>query len=459
MESRSVLVVKQGEALCHTKKGIDFQYLLKQSFSGHRLLQHSSSLPFRQEGPPPVLIVIWPCSLMQDPVQVIRRVHCKWMHTPILGLFCNQGIGSGDVTSLLKNGLDDYLSCPFGEVDFLPRIQRFFKTKNQGNTGVAIRFKTLVGESRAFLDVLESIPLFASINATLLLLGETGTGKELFARAIHMEGPRREMPFVPVNCGAIPDHLFENEFFGHEKGAFTDAATAENGFLVEAEGGTLFLDEVDALSLSAQVKLLRFLQDQEYRPLGGGATRTANVRIIAATNKNLQWEVKAKRFREDMYYRLNPLSLTLPPLRDRLEDIPVLAEHFLNKFKNRYSLKPHLLSSCAIQKLMAYDWPGNIRELEGTIHRSYVLSSAPIIRPENIDLPFVYVETPSLNISFREAKTQAIEQFERRYLVNLLAENNGNITLSAKNAGKDRRSLQRLLLKYDLRKRIFQSQI
>jgi DNA-binding NtrC family response regulator len=314
-----------------------------------------------------------------------------------------------------------------------------------------------VGESACFLRVIEKISPLARSEATVLILGETGTGKELFARAIHYHSPRKGKPFIPVNCGALPDHLVENELFGHTKGAFTDASSAEKGLLAEAEGGTLFLDEIDTLSASAQVKLLRFLQDREYRPLGSAKSRIADVRIIAATNADLRQQVQAKRFREDLYYRLKILSLSLPPLRERVEDIPLLATHFLTRYGSQYGQGSVRLSSGALQKLRAYPWPGNVRELEGVIQQAVILASSSTLRPDDLDLPSPYPSRVSEGDSFREAKTQAIGQFERAYLIDLLATHEGNVTRAAKSAGKERRAFQRLLQKYDLNRCAFQT--
>ncbi|KAA0242848.1 MAG: sigma-54-dependent Fis family transcriptional regulator [Candidatus Brocadia sp. AMX2] len=233
--------------------------------------------------------------------------------------------------------------------------------------------------------MIEKIPSLAWSDATVMIYGETGTGKELIARAIHYNSHRHGKPFIPVNCGALPDHLIENELFGHAKGAFTDASTAEKGLIAEAEGGALFLDEVDTLSSSAQIKLLRFLQDKEYRHLGSSKSRGADVRVIAATNSNLWYLVETKRFREDLYYRLNVLSVTLPPLRERVSDIPLLAAHFLTRYakQNRRGLLH--LSGDAMQKLIHYPWSGNVRELEGVIQRAAVLCASSVLEPEDID--------------------------------------------------------------------------
>jgi DNA-binding NtrC family response regulator len=260
---------------------------------------------------------------------------------------------------------------------------------------------------------------------------------------------------VPFNSGALPDHIIENELFGHAKGAFTDASSAENGLIAEAEGGTLFLDEVDALSHAGQVKLLRFLQDGEYRPVGSSRTVNADVRVIAATNTDLAKRVKLKLFREDLFYRLNCLSLAIPPLRERLEDVAPLAAHFLERYAMQDGRPPRALSSHALEKLLAYSWPGNIRELESVITRSLTFSGAAILEPADIELPSVADEPLPRARSLRDAKSKTVQAFERGFLASLLAKYQGNVTHAAKAAGKERRAFQRLLKKHNLNRQSF----
>jgi len=337
------------------------------------------------------------------------------------------------------------------------------------------RFGLLIGGSKQFVDVVERIPLLSACDATVLISGETGTGKDLYARAIHYHGPRKGKPFVPVNCAALPDHLVENELFGHTKGAFTGAGHEHKGLLAEAEGGTLLLDEINSLNLSAQAKLLRFLHDREYRPLGSCKSRTVDVRIIAATNSDLKYLVQAKQFREDLYHRLNVLSVFIPPLRERIEDIAILAQHFVTVYSRQHGRTDLRLSSKASHKLLEYEWPGNVRELEAVIQRAVILSSSSILQRDDIDLPSEISEPWSETIgrgqgqgevvisppvseesSFHKKKIQIIEQFERAYLTNLLVAHQGNITKAAKSAKKERRSFQRLLRKHGLDRRAFQ---
>ncbi|HKT33933.1 MAG TPA: sigma-54 dependent transcriptional regulator [Nitrospira sp.] len=326
----------------------------------------------------------------------------------------------------------------------------------------------LIGTSKSFLQATGMIPILSASKSTVLISGETGTGKELFARAIHYCGDRRSKPFVPVNCAALPDHLIENELFGHSKGAFTGALLEKQGLLQEADGGTLFLDEINSLSLSVQSKLLRVLQDQEFRPLGSTKSKTINVKIIAATNTDLRYLVETRQFREDLFYRLNILSLSLPPLRDRKEDILLLANHSLKVYAKEFG-KPNLgLSPAAKAKLMCHAWPGNVRELQGVIQRAVAMVSGEILEVHDLDLPENQkpeLTSPTMALmsregicnhySFQDMKAKVIEEFERAYLMELLTSHQGNISKAARAAKKERRAFQRLLYKHGLDRRAF----
>lgn len=311
---------------------------------------------------------------------------------------------------------------------------------------LGLRF--LIGQSPAFLAAKAHITQVAQYDISVLLLGATGTGKELFARAIHYLSTRAHHPFIPVNCGAIPADLVENELFGHERGAFTGAAAAAAGLLQEADGGTLFLDEIDALPFLAQVKLLRFLQEKEYRPLGSTKTHHADVRVIAATNVSIAQAVQDGRFRQDLYYRLNVIAVTLPGLHDRKEDIPLLARHFLQKYAGEYRKSITTFSDAAMQQLLLYEWPGNVRELEHVVQRAVVLSQQEIISEESLRLPEALPVSSSQ--SFKDAKAKAVAQFERSYLVALLNAHQGNVAQAARAAKKHRRALWQLIAKYQI---------
>ena len=312
----------------------------------------------------------------------------------------------------------------------------------------------LLGRSTAFLRCLERIERYAACDAPVLFQGETGTGKELAARAVHYLGARRNTAFVPVNCGAIPEALIESELFGHVRGAFTDARAAHSGLIAQAQGGALFLDEIEALSARAQVALLRFLQSREYRPVGGRLVQGADVRIIAASNADLQAMAHAGQFRADLLFRLDVLSTHIPPLRERGEDIVLLARAFVDRFAREYGKAPLTLAAGAEAWVLAQPWPGNVRELENVVHRAVVLCDGHVL-----DLcPAAARETtadaepaPRLtDFAFREAKARAIAQFERSYITELLARSHGNLSLAARVAGKERSRFGRLVKKYGL---------
>jgi two-component system, NtrC family, response regulator GlrR len=328
--------------------------------------------------------------------------------------------------------------------------------------------KALIGTSKCFLQVTGLIPLLSSSRSTVLISGETGTGKELFARAVHYAGERKGKPFVPVNCAALPDHLIENELFGHSKGAFTGALGEKPGLLEEADGGTLFLDEINSLSMAVQSKLLRVLQDQEFRPLGSTKSKTINIKIIAATNVDLRSLVEARQFREDLFYRLNILSITIPPLRDRKEDILLLANHFLKIYGEEFRRAKLAIGQTGKAALLSHDWRGNVRELQAVIQRAVAMGSSEALEAHDLDLP--QAEKPEFtgptmtllsrgnmsdDSSFTSMKTKVIEEFERAYLIDLLSTHQGNISKAARAAKKERRAFQRLLRKHGLDRRTF----
>ena len=322
----------------------------------------------------------------------------------------------------------------------------------------------MLGKSQAIEAVRTQLQRYAACDVRVLVEGETGTGKEVAAREIHYASARRDLPFVPVNCGAIPDSLFENELFGHGRGAFTDAKAAQPGLVDHAEGGTLFLDEVDALSRKGQVALLRFLQDNEYRPVGGGAMRTSDARVIAATNACLARQVEAGSFRRDLQYRLNVLYLQLPPLRSRDGDVQLLAEHFLRAVAARLCGPAKRWSDAAMHALNAYAWPGNVRELNNVALRAYVSTETDTIGLGDLAVvesafggpqPGRRRRANESEIGFIAAKTRAIHQFERDYLSQLMQRARGNISAAARLSGTERRQLGKLLVKHGIEAKPF----
>ena len=328
--------------------------------------------------------------------------------------------------------------------------------------------RMLIGTSRCFLQVTGMIPLLSKSKSTVLISGETGTGKELFARAIHYCSERRGKPFVPLNCAALPDLLFENELFGHSRGAFTGALIDKPGLFHEANGGTLLFDEINSLSLAVQGKLLRVLQDQEFRPLGSTKSYKVDVKILAATNTDLRYLVETQQFREDLFHRLNVLSVVLPPLRDRKEDILLLANHFLKVYAKEFGKEAMVLGHSAKAKLISYAWSGNVRELDGVVHRAVAMASGELLEAQDLDVsgndrPESMGPTMTLlsrgpqlgESSFHDMKEKIIDEFEMTFLSELLSIHHGNISRAARAAKKDRRAFQRLMHKHGLSRLVF----
>jgi len=309
------------------------------------------------------------------------------------------------------------------------------------------------------LSALRLTAKFARYEVPALLEGESGTGKELFARALHYLGPRQARPFVPVNCGALPDTLIENELFGHVSGAYTGASGSMEGVVAQADGGTLFFDEIHCLSPKGQATLLRFAQDLHYRPLGASTPpRRANVRLVAATNRCLWTCVLEGRFREDLYYRLNVGYVRLPPLRERKQDIALLVEDMIAKLCKRYATGPRRFDGPSLAWLSDQPWKGNVRELENVVQRAFMLSDDPIIRIDPYCLAVSHEGTAAeMNHKtvFKEARQRALEAFEGDYLRRMLVMTGGNVTEAAQRAGKDRRVFGRLMKKYGIDRREF----
>lgn len=317
-----------------------------------------------------------------------------------------------------------------------------------------------IGQSEPVKNLIRVIDRVAKYDAPVLVTGETGTGKELVARGIHYESKRRDFPFVPVNCGALTDELLISELFGHEPGAFTDAKKHHTGLVEQASQGTLFLDEVDSLTLKAQSSLLRFLQDQEYRPLGSEKVLRSDVRIICATNRDLFRQVEKGNFREDLFYRLKILDVNTPSLRDRRKDIALLLNHFLVEISRKYGERKKVLHPLTEKWMInEYDWPGNVRELENYVHRIFILSKGKTIYvPEVLGLPLnlkmissqkLEKDTQQIGL-FQEEKAMHIIQFERDYLATLMQHASGNVSEAARIAGKERRALGKLLKKHGI---------
>lgn len=383
-------------------------------------------------------------------------------HSVPVPIFAILPPGDDPLSRVAIETVDDFLLSPVRPEELIRRIARIVGSQaddlNLAETALTaeIGLEQLIGRDPAFLRVVEQIKLFCAHDAPLLFNGETGTGKELCARVIHLLSKRHPAPFIPVDCGTLPDHLFENEIFGHTRGAYTDARSDQKGLVGLAEHGTLFLDEIDSLSLTAQSKVLRLLQEHTYRPLGSDKFRHADVRIIAATNRNLEFLVEQKAFRSDLYFRINVLRVHLPALRERRSDIPLLSRYFIDEISKGAAFPRKLLSQTAAHKLLQYEWPGNIRELHNVLQRAVLCSPGQQIAASAIELnqPTSVGDEHRLWESsgedFRSAKLRAIQCFERNYVKQMMDKHAGNVTRAALEAGKDRRAFGRLAKKYSI---------
>jgi two-component system, NtrC family, response regulator GlrR len=353
---------------------------------------------------------------------------------------------------LLRLGIDDFIIPPLNQLSVLPRLWRLMDTTTE-EEGLIQRLKEklglhqFVGKNPAFVEELQKIPVVAKYHVGVLISGETGTGKELIARAIHYLSPQGNKPFVPVHCGAIPAELAENELFGHEQGAFTGAHSRQLGLIQEANEGTIFFDDVDCLPLSVQMKLLRFLQEKEYRRLGSAQRQIARVRVLAASNTSLAAKVASGDFRQDLYYRLKIVTLHLPPLRQRPEDILPLAQHFLVKYATEFEKPVAGFSEAALQKLCVHNWPGNVRELENVIASAVILCNRSILTEQDLVLSH---NTQGIQESYQQAKKKVVEEFDKRYVQALLALHKGNISKAASAAQKNRRAFWAIVRKHNI---------
>jgi DNA-binding NtrC family response regulator len=352
----------------------------------------------------------------------------------------------------LRKGAYDYITKPFINEDILQTVRnalrvrelfrenRFLKRELQQR----YHFENIIGRSDALTKIFRVVEKISATSSSVLIHGESGTGKELIARAIHYNSPRADGPFIAINCGAIPENLLESELFGYVKGAFTGAQSNRQGMFKAADGGTLFLDEIGDLPMTLQVKLLRALQEREFTPLGSDKSVMFDARIIAATNKNLEEEITAHRFREDLYYRLSVINITLPSLRERREDIPLLVRHFIDKYSQQTGLPSKKISDEAMQRLINHEWRGNVRELQNAIERAVTLSDDQI---ETEHLPQKIRETPTA-IRDLTGQTLTLDELERRYIFDTLTRVNDDKAQAAELLGIDLSTLYRKLKRY-----------
>ncbi len=384
-----------------------------------------------------------------DGIEVLREVKKIAPETTVIMMTAYASVASS--VQAMKEGAYDYIVKPFDVQELTVLLKRIVEHQQLVNENILLRkrlteqyeYENIVGKSAPMQSVFELIGTVADTSATVLITGETGTGKELVARAIHTNSARRYSPFIAVSCSALPDTLLESELFGYEKGAFTGAERTKKGRFELAHSGTLFLDEIGDINMKTQVKLLRVLQERSFRRLGGSELIEVDVRLITATNRDLMKMVEQGTFRSDLYYRLNVVNIHLPPLRERREDIPLLVSHFLTKYNLEFNKKFERVRADALNMMLDYQWAGNVRELENVIERAVVIGQGVEIGPEH--LPFC---RPDVDVGI---EPRTLEEVERLHIEKMLAQNQWNIAGTARILGIDRTTLHKKIKKYDLR--------
>ena len=447
---KTILVVDDEESICQSLRGIlsDEGYEVRTVGSSEDALK-----AIEEDVPDLVLLDIWLPGM--DGLEALKIIKAETPQVPVIMMS-----GHGTIETAVKAtklGAFDFIEKPISlekvvllvnHALALVRLEeenRFLKQK------VTSAYE-LIGQSKTILELKEMIRIVAPTNAWILIMGENGTGKELVARSIHYQSKRARRPFIEVNCAAIPEELIESELFGHEKGSFTGATAKKRGKFELAHEGTLFLDEVADMSLKAQAKILRILQEKKFERVGGNKFIDTDVRVLAATNKDLEKEMEAERFRQDLYYRLNVIPLTIAPLRDRKEDIPILAAQFVNDFCAKEGVEPKAISDDAIDVFMEHNWPGNVRELKNIMERLVIMTQGAAITADDIpplskeEQPGEAMDTIFTYNSFRKAKME----FEKKYIMKKLRENEGNISKTADSIGLERSNLHRKIKTHSL---------
>ncbi|MFH2063656.1 MAG: sigma-54 dependent transcriptional regulator [Pseudomonadota bacterium] len=406
-----------------------------------------------------------------DGMEVLKQVRMKKPDLPVIMVTAAESLETA--VEAMKQGAYDFITKPIDRHRLRASLKKAVEkhsmtceiSRLRKALGSTFSFDNIIGKSDAMKKVFSKIENVLETNINVFITGESGTGKEMVARAIHFQGGRRKGPFEAVNCGAIPENLQESEFFGHEKGAFTSAVTNRIGKIETAEGGTLFLDEVGEMSPSLQIKLLRFLQDKTFERVGGRRKMTADVRIISATNKDLEKEVQAGNFREDLYYRLVVFPILLPPLRERKEDVPVLVDHFLDKYSKETGKDITVVDNDAMEALIRYSWPGNVRELENVVFRSVVAAGTNRLMKVNLpdtisggnagvrkaDRDFPERRDCDMDdVVFPDNIIISMPELEKKAMRHALSITNGNLTLAAKKLAIGRATFYRKLERYKL---------
>jgi len=401
-----------------------------------------------------------------DGIEVLRRVKEARPDVDIIMVTGLHEIGTA--VKAMKLGALDYLPKPFEPEELEMAVARAFDRRatlkgvsaEEGEGGPAYRFENIIGSSPAMQTVFRLVARCAPTNSTVMLRGESGTGKELIARAIHYNSLRKDKPFVPVDCTSLSESLLESELFGHVKGSFTGAVSNKKGLFETADGGTLFLDEIGNITLSTQAKLLRFIEEREFKAVGDTRTQKVDIRLITATNKDLEGMVTDGDFRDDLYYRINIFPIEIPPLRERRDDIPALATHFLTQCSAAMDLPAGEFSSGAMNMLLNHDWPGNVRELENVVERAVILAGGEVIRQGHlVDIigmvPHVDLNVPrtaeELKNIKKVARQKSVENVEKHFVLGALKRNQWNVTRAAEETGMQRSNFQALMAKYDIR--------
>ena len=428
----------------------DWGYQVNEADDGHVAVEAVRRMPFD-------LIIMDICMLNVSGIEALGQIKAINPETPVIIMTAYASLETA--VSALKKGAYDYLTKPLNfdelriaigratEHNRLKRENRYLRNRLDEK----FNRQNLIGQSYPMVKLLETVAQVAPTEANVLITGESGTGKELIANAIHFNSMRAETVFIKINCSALTETLLESELFGHEKGAFTGAERRREGKFVQAHGGSLFLDEVSEMSKAMQVKLLRVLQERELTRVGGAEVIKVDVRVIAASNKNLKEEVQNGNFREDLFYRLNVVSLNVPPLRERKEDIPILAQHFLELFAGRNKKTIKAFTPRAMEKLLIYHWPGNIRELMNAVERSVVLSRTDYLDADDMTLVMEKSHEVSGIAEQGEAiRNLSLESMEKKNILAVLADCRGNKSETARRLGITRKTLRAKLIKYEM---------
>ena len=391
-----------------------------------------------------------------DGLEILRSCKKFQPNTPVMIITAYASVDTAILA--MKEGAYDYLTKPFNPEEISHTLHNIINHQALKRENILLKlqleqrydYRNIISKSHKMERIFELIGTIADTRSTVLIQGESGTGKELIARAVHYESNRAHHPFVTVSCAALVDSLLESELFGHEKGAFTDAKSRKRGKFELADSGTLLLDEIGDISPKLQLNLLRVLQEREFHRVGGEEHLRVDVRVIAATNRNLEEAVRKGQFREDLYYRLNVISIHLPPLRERKEDIPLLVDHFIVKFNYESGKRVEGISEEALHFLLEHDWPGNVRELENVVERAVIINQGDIITKK--DLPPRLIKHASGGLAVPDMPHLTLQEVERVHIRNTLSENDWNIQKTAKILGIDRSTLYAKIKRYDLKR-------